>query len=220
MNHTIQPTRTWATNAAADYRIAGNAELHAEIESLAYDLADAGRLDPITAEVVRILCGARLKLAEAELRRRVALHAADHDVPNPNAPDYHAWRNLARDLRERGDLLGLFATAGVPLQRDGKEYSGPCPICGGADRFRVWSADDGKRPGFWCRRCDVSGDVIAAYRAFLVPGASFFAAVRVLALELGLRTPDHGQTATMPPSRTSRYGRRIIPLSGGTRRAG
>lgn len=216
MNSTTQHAGTRAASVAADYRIAGNAELHATIESLQYDLADLEQYDPATAEVVRILVGGRLRLATAELARRVALHAAGGDVPDPNAPDYAAWRDLARDLRERADILELFATAGVPLQRDGKESSGPCPLCGGADRFRVWTAEDGRRPGFWCRRCGTSGDAISVYRDLLVPGASFFDAVRVLALQLGLRTPDHGVASI---ANAARPGRRIIPLAGGPRRA-
>lgn len=38
----------------------------------------------------------------------------------------------------------------------GGEYAGPCPFCGGRDRFRVWPSAD--RPGWWCRGCRRSGD--------------------------------------------------------------
>lgn len=39
----------------------------------------------------------------------------------------------------------------------GGEYHGPCPVCGGKDRFRVQPARD-----FWiCRQCEESGDLIA-----------------------------------------------------------
>lgn len=220
MSATTTVVRGWTAHVAADYRVAGNAELHAEIESLRYDLAEAGQYDPATAEVVKIIDGDRLTLAEAELNRRARLHAAGGNVPNPHAASYARWRDLARDIRERADILGIFATAGVPLQRDGREHSGSCPTCGGRDRFRVWTAEDSCRPGYWCRKCGISGDVIAAYRAFLVPGASFFDAVRVLALQLGLRTPDHGSAS---PATAARPSRRIIalghPRSGGARRA-
>lgn len=44
----------------------------------------------------------------------------------------------------------------------GIEYAGPCPFCGGTDRFRVWpdhpDSDGGE---WWCRVCDRGGDVIA-----------------------------------------------------------
>lgn len=44
----------------------------------------------------------------------------------------------------------------VASTNDG-EYAGPCPFCGGKDRFRVWP-EQGR---WWCRQCNQSGDVIA-----------------------------------------------------------
>ena len=38
----------------------------------------------------------------------------------------------------------------------GGEYAGPCPFCGGRDRFRVWP----EQCRFWCRGCGASGDSI------------------------------------------------------------
>lgn len=43
---------------------------------------------------------------------------------------------------------------------NGGEWHGPCPQCGGADRFHVWP----KRGRFWCRQCNVKGDVIELVR--------------------------------------------------------
>lgn len=84
-------------------------------------------------------------------------------------------------------------TAGCWLARNGRGcWRGPCPVCGGDDRFQVWDWEAGESPHFWCRKCQIWGDAIDVYQWFLVPGESFHAAVRVLALELGLRTPDHG----------------------------
>ncbi|HEY5005959.1 MAG TPA: CHC2 zinc finger domain-containing protein [Ktedonobacteraceae bacterium] len=45
---------------------------------------------------------------------------------------------------------------------NGGEYAGPCPFCGGKDRFRVWPDSD--RPGFWCRGCGKRGDAIQYLR--------------------------------------------------------
>lgn len=42
---------------------------------------------------------------------------------------------------------------------NGGEYAGPCPFCGGDDRFRVWPALTPAR--WWCRVCGRSGDAIA-----------------------------------------------------------
>jgi DNA primase len=47
----------------------------------------------------------------------------------------------------------------------GGEYVGPCPSCGGRDRFHVWpDKTDSKRSErvgiYWCRSCGKAGDVI------------------------------------------------------------
>lgn len=59
------------------------------------------------------------------------------------------------------DLLHLIGQD-APLTRraaaNGGEYAGPCPFCGGVDRFWVWPAAE--RPGWWCRRCERSGDML------------------------------------------------------------
>lgn len=48
----------------------------------------------------------------------------------------------------------------------GGEWHGPCPKCGGSDRFHFWperrSTGSCSVPGVWgCRSCDISGDAIA-----------------------------------------------------------
>src|SRR5215813_3575780 len=68
----------------------------------------------------------------------------------------------------------------VPLRRvantnDG-EYAGPCPGCGGKDRFRVWPREG----RYWCRGCGRRGDTIQYLRHF--HGLSFAEAKRVLGL--------------------------------------
>lgn len=53
------------------------------------------------------------------------------------------------------DLLQLIGND-TPLRRvaatNGGEFAGPCPFCGGHDRFRVQPAAPG-RGRWWCRRC-------------------------------------------------------------------
>jgi DNA primase len=44
----------------------------------------------------------------------------------------------------------------------GGEYAGPCPWCGGRDRFRVWP--HAEKPGYWCRKCGRKGDAIQYLR--------------------------------------------------------
>jgi DNA primase len=63
------------------------------------------------------------------------------------------------------NLLHLLGSD-TPLRKiagtHGGEYAGPCPWCGGHDRFRVWPYAD--KPGYWCRQCDRKGDAIQDLR--------------------------------------------------------
>jgi DNA primase len=81
------------------------------------------------------------------------------------------------------DLLGLLQ-ADTTLKRvsshSGGEYAGPCPWCGGNDRFRVWPHDD--TPHYWCRQCGRDGDAITYLRER--DGLSFAEACRQLELPL------------------------------------
>jgi len=54
------------------------------------------------------------------------------------------------------------ATEKVPLL-EGGEYQGPCPMCGGTDRFRVWPKE-GNAGKWWCRQCGKHGDAIQFVR--------------------------------------------------------
>ena len=55
-------------------------------------------------------------------------------------------------IKQRTDLLGLIG-ADTRLKKvastGGGEYAGPCPFCGGRDRFRVQPL----RGRWWCRGC-------------------------------------------------------------------
>lgn len=61
----------------------------------------------------------------------------------------------------RVDLLDVIG-GDTDLRRVGStnsgEWAGPCPGCGGDDRFRVWPRAE--RPRYWCRRCGQAGDAI------------------------------------------------------------
>lgn len=46
---------------------------------------------------------------------------------------------------------------------NGGEYAGPCPFCGGNDRFRVWP-EQGPTGRYWCRGCGKKGDGIQLLR--------------------------------------------------------
>jgi DNA primase len=53
----------------------------------------------------------------------------------------------------------------------GGEFGGPCPWCGGEDRFRVWPLHSSGRARYWCRRCERAGDDIDLLRE--LKGLSF-----------------------------------------------
>jgi len=77
---------------------------------------------------------------------------------------------------KRANLLSL-AERHSELRREGAgEYAGPCPKCGGSDRFHV-----NEREGWWfCRQCHTKrGDGIELLR-WLTPGLSFAEAVAQL----------------------------------------
>lgn len=81
-----------------------------------------------------------------------------------------AWIDKARTVPIDNEL----ARRGHHLRRSGAEQIGPCPICGGHDRFSV-----NPRKGVWnCRGCGKGGDVIDLVRHF--DGCDFEEAVRHL----------------------------------------
>ncbi|SKA83690.1 primase-helicase zinc-binding domain-containing protein [Desulfobaculum bizertense] len=50
--------------------------------------------------------------------------------------------------------------------RKGGEYHGPCPGCGGKDRFLIWPEQNGGEGSWWCRICGQGGDLIQYLREF------------------------------------------------------
>lgn len=64
----------------------------------------------------------------------------------------------------------------------GGEYAGPCPVCGGKDRFRVWpNHPRGTGGKYWCRGCGEKGDAIDYLRTL---GLSFAEAREALGLRV------------------------------------
>ena len=80
---------------------------------------------------------------------------------------------------KRADLVSLAERHTTLKRESAKEHSGPCPRCGGDDRFHVSAGDQGE--GWWfCRQCHQKpGDAIEFAR-WLTPGLSFRAAVEQL----------------------------------------
>jgi DNA primase len=112
---------------------------------------------------------------------------------------------------EQIDLLAL-ALTDVPLRqisrngRRGEEWVGPCPVChAGDDRFHVWPQPPTKRPNYWCRICEATGDAID-YVRWTGRAASFRDALAYLSLRSEERgsaappTPPQPPTSCTPPS--------------------
>jgi len=84
------------------------------------------------------------------------------------------------------DIL-VFIERDVSLTRvsntGGGEYAGPCPSCGGRDRFHVWPAEG----RYWCRGCGRKGDTLQYLRDFR--NLSFHEAARLVGKQLGPYQP-------------------------------
>jgi putative DNA primase/helicase len=71
-------------------------------------------------------------------------------------------------------VLEIAERHGAQLKKSGREYAGPCPLCGGVDRFSVRTDKN-----VWnCRGCDKGGDAIDL--EMHLSGSSFVNAVRAL----------------------------------------
>lgn len=77
----------------------------------------------------------------------------------------------------------------------GGEWWGPCPACGGNDRFHVWPHQNGGKGGYWCRACGLSGDNIQ----FLIDfdGMTFKEACAYLNID----RPDYRPETSRPPEK-------------------
>ena len=69
------------------------------------------------------------------------------------------------------DVLTLYQSlhpAGQIRSKGGGEYCGPCPSCGGDDRFILWPDHSSGVTGgrFMCRGCGVQGDAVEFLRVF------------------------------------------------------
>ena len=74
----------------------------------------------------------------------------------------------------RTPITDVVARFGLRLKRQGRELVGPCPVCGGNDRFAIHPTR-----GVWnCRHCVRGGDAIDLVRH--IEGCSFKEAVAVL----------------------------------------
>ncbi|MBW1974530.1 MAG: toprim domain-containing protein, partial [Deltaproteobacteria bacterium] len=77
------------------------------------------------------------------------------------------------------NILDLVTGVKRVASTKGGEYAGPCPFCGGEDRFRVWPKQ-GETGRYWCRQCGAHGDAIQFLRDY--EGLSFREACETLGI--------------------------------------
>ncbi len=104
--------------------------------------------------------------------------------------DFEQWVAEARGV----DLASAAARYGAKLKRSGRELVGPCPACGGRDRFSI----NESRGVFHCRGAAAGGDVIAMVQ--YLGGGDFLAACE----ELTGRPPPGREAAETPAERAAR----------------
>jgi putative DNA primase/helicase len=109
-------------------------------------------------------------------------------------------RMIPADMIDRARRVRIedeTARRGLRLKRIGpNERAGPCPSCGGHDRFSV----NNRKQVFLCRGCDARGDVISLVQ--FLDGCDFRGAVERLA---GERTgvPQHTRQSSPPQPNTN-----------------
>jgi hypothetical protein len=137
--------------------------------------------------VGRLLAGERLRAITDELARRERLSRIAAGVASPADRRYQAWRDLARLLRDRIDIVDVFDRAGyLIVDATPTEAHAACPICGGRDRLVIRRDPPGRA---WCRRCEWGGDLILVTMS-IVPGCGEFRdAIIFLADLAGLQVP-------------------------------
>lgn len=76
------------------------------------------------------------------------------------------------------------------------EHAGPCPFCGGDDRFRFWPRHPSGQARYWCRRCEKTGDDIDLLRE--LKGLSYTEAAAVVGRP-SLTNSTVGSTSSVRP---------------------
>ena len=104
--------------------------------------------------------------------------------------DFELWVASAREA----DIVAAAERHGARLRRSGGELVGPCPVCGGTDRFAI----NLRSRVFHCRGAAKGGDVIAMVQ--YLAGSNFMAACE----DLTGRPPPGAREAETPAERRER----------------
>jgi putative DNA primase/helicase len=86
---------------------------------------------------------------------------------------------------------------GLSLKRRGNELVGPCPHCGGVDRFAV----NTNKQIFCCRGCDAGGDIIDLVRH--IDGITFKTAVQLLGVGSNGKPVARGKAKPVPVAKVA-----------------
>lgn len=144
-------------DALIDAREYSSDALHSFAETFAIDAADPDPDWP--GDVGRFLASERLRAVQHELARRERLARLNTGLSSPSDERYEQWREVARLIRERVDIVEVFVHNAYQLHDTGStEAHASCLVCGGRDRLVIRRDPPGRA---WCRRCEWSGDAIA-----------------------------------------------------------
>lgn len=175
----------YTTESALTVTISG-AELLASVADLTNEWCAVREMSD--DEAYKHLVRARLIPLERELARRIDGHATSRG-PNPRPGWIVDLAGVARELQRVAEVrYPLDLNGWTPVrQSTAGELNGPCPFCGGHDRFVVWPPSSDRSGRAWCRRCQWAGDVIQLYRD--LEGVSFVRALEDLAGRFGVALP-------------------------------
>ncbi len=103
------------------------------------------------------------------------------------------------------DILTALEARGIELKKvattHGGEYAGPCPKCGGRDRFRCWPQEGGNGGRFFCRQCDKAGDLIEFYR--WLDGMTYKDACEAAGVDAKTYQADYAKPKIKQPERSA-----------------
>jgi DNA primase len=109
------------------------------------------------------------------------------------------------------NIKELLDRDGIKLKKQShREFSAPCPWCGGRDRLRVWPDENGG--AFWCRVCRKGGDMVRYH--MLTAGVGYFDACHALGVEPKFKPRRTGaptfRPATLPPLQWRDMAKQIV----------
>jgi hypothetical protein len=118
--------------------------------------------------------------ARARAKREAGQEARRKAAERRRKSGLRSFSQAELTLAKQTPAREVIAKVGLNLRKRGPWYVGPCPQCGGDDRFSVTDRRVKGYPGgsFKCRKCGIAGDMIKLVQ--IADGSSFPDAVRRL----------------------------------------